>query len=342
MLSESQYSLLRKLLFKLDPETAHRLTLLALQQFSYLGPLNPARQTIPDQPVNAMGLTFPNPVGLAAGLDKDATCMDGLGALGFGFLETGTLTPRPQSGNPKPRLFRLVKSQALINRMGFNNQGIDNAISRIKRTQYTGILGINIGKNRSTPIESAIDDYLTGLQKAYLSADYITVNISSPNTPGLRELQGADHLSALLAALSGQRYELEQQNRKKVPILVKIAPDCNPQQLRQIADITVENGMDGIIATNTTASRTGVENQINADQQGGLSGAPLFEKSLQTLEHLRSMLGSEMTLIGCGGITSPQRAKQMIAAGANLIQLYSGLIYQGPALIAAIAEELKS
>ena len=341
MLSESQYSVLQKLLFKLDPETAHHLTLFALQQFSHLGSLNPVRQTIPDQPVTAMGLTFPNRVGLAAGLDKDATCMDGLGALGFGFLEVGTLTPKPQSGNPKPRLFRLVKSQALINRMGFNNRGIDDAISRIKRTQYTGILGINIGKNRDTPIESAIDDYRTGLQTAYLSADYITVNISSPNTPGLRELQGADHLSSLLAALSEQRLELEQLHQKKVPILVKIAPDCNSQQLRQIADITLENGMDGIIATNTTASRNGVEGDTYADQQGGLSGAPLFEKSLQTIEHLRSILGRDMTLIGCGGITSPQRARQMISAGANLLQIYSGLIYQGPALIVAIAAELE-
>lgn len=340
MLSEASYHLLKKLLFKLDPETAHHLTLAALQQFSHLGSLNPLRQTIPDQPVSALGLTFPNPIGLAAGLDKDATCIDGLSALGFGFLEVGTLTPRPQSGNPKPRLFRLVTSQALINCMGFNNHGIDDAITRIKRSKFSGILGINIGKNRDTPVESAIDDYRIGLQKAYLSADYITVNISSPNTPGLRDLQGANHLSTLLASLSQQRSDLEQQHQKRVPILVKIAPDCDITQLRQIADITIHNGMDGIIATNTTSSRAGVEQEANAYQQGGLSGAPLFDKSLETVESLHSILNNEITLIGCGGITTPERATQMLSAGSKLVQVYSGLIYQGPALITKIANHL--
>ncbi|HFD11009.1 MAG TPA: quinone-dependent dihydroorotate dehydrogenase [Crenotrichaceae bacterium] len=327
------YPLARALLFRLPPETAHHLTLITLQQLSRLGHFNPARQTLPANPVTVMGLTFPNQIGLAAGLDKNADCIDGLSALGFGFIEIGTVTPLPQPGNPQPRLFRIPQAQALINRMGFNNKGIDNAIQQIKNSRYQGILGINIGKNRATPVESALDDYNIGLQKAYCFADYITVNISSPNTPGLRELQAGEQLNKLLSGLSQTRHELEQKHQKTVPIAIKIAPDCTLEQLNQIADLSLCHAMDAIIATNTTSSRTGVEGYPHADQQGGLSGAPLFEKSLQAVSHLKSLVNTDMVIIGCGGITTRQRANEMLSAGASLLQVFSGLIYQGPGLL---------
>ena len=337
MQADIVYPLIRQLLFQLAPETSHQLTLTALQQLSRFGRFNPIRQTLPGNPVKVMGLNFPNPIGLAAGLDKNAECIDGLSALGFGFIEIGTVTPLPQAGNPKPRLFRIPDAQALINRMGFNNNGIDNAIQNIEQSSYQGILGINIGKNRDTPVENARDDYRIGLQKAYPHADYITVNISSPNTPGLRKLQGAEQFSALLSALAQQRSRLEQQHQKSVPIAVKIGPDCSKEQLNQIAELVILNGMNAIIATNTTLSRTAIEGLADAHQEGGLSGAPLFEKSLQTVENLSQLLKEEVAIIGCGGITNKQSAKKMFSAGASLIQIYTGLIYEGPQLLRDIS-----
>ncbi len=336
MQSNNIYQLIRNLLFCFPPETSHHLTLSSLQQLSRLGRFNPLQQSLNHNPVNVMGLDFPNRIGLAAGLDKNGDCIDGLGALDFGFIEIGTVTPLPQPGNPQPRLFRIPQAQALINRMGFNNKGIDYAIQQIAQSSYPGILGINIGKNRDTPLESALDDYTIGLQKAYLHADYITVNISSPNTPGLRELQGAKQLAVLLSGLSQQRKQLEQTHQKNVPIVIKIAPDCTIEQLNQIADLSVQHGMNAIIATNTTSSRAGIEGLADADQQGGLSGAPLFEKSLDTVQQLSAILHDEIAIIACGGITSHQRADQMLTAGASLIQVYSGLIYQGPKLLCSL------
>ncbi|MEE9423942.1 MAG: quinone-dependent dihydroorotate dehydrogenase [Methylococcales bacterium] len=331
------YAIIRRLLFTLPPETAHHLTLTSLQQFSRLGTLNPLRQTLPANPVKIMGLQFPNPIGLAAGLDKNADCIEGLAALGFGFVEIGTLTPIAQPGNPQPRLFRIPQAEALINRMGFNNKGIDYAIRNIEKSAYQGILGINIGKNRETPVDSALDDYNIGLRKAYPHADYITVNISSPNTPGLRQLQEAEQLTTLLSGLKHTRSQLEQTHQKTVPIAIKIAPDCTTEQLKQIADLSVNYDMNALIATNTTAARPSVEGLPDADQQGGLSGAPLFEKSLETIRNLNMILEGEIAIIGCGGITTRKRATAMLTAGASLIQVYSGLIYQGPELLKRIS-----
>ena len=335
-LSEA-YAIIRRLLFTLPPEIAHHVTLVSLQQFSHLGTLNPLRQTLPANPVKIMGLQFPNPIGLAAGLDKNADCIDGLAALGFGFVEIGTLTPLAQPGNPQPRLFRIPQAHALINRMGFNNKGIDYAIRNIEKSAYQGILGINIGKNRETPIENALDDYNIGLHKAYPHADYITVNISSPNTPGLRQLQEAEQLKTLLSGLKHTRSQLAQTYQKTVPIAIKIAPDCTIEQIKQIADLSVNYDMNAIIATNTTATRTGIEGLPNADQQGGLSGAPLFEKSLETVRQLNALLKGEIAIIGCGGITTRERTTAMLTSGASLVQVYSGLIYQGPELLKHIS-----
>ncbi len=335
--STMAYAIIRRLLFTLPPETAHHLTLTSLQQFSRLGTLNPLRQTLPANPVKIMGLQFPNPIGLAAGLDKNADCIEGLAALGFGFVEIGTLTPIAQPGNPQPRLFRIPQAEALINRMGFNNKGIDYAIRNIEKSAYQGILGINIGKNRETPVDSALDDYNIGLRKAYPHADYITVNISSPNTPGLRQLQEAEQLTTLLSGLKHTRSQLEQTHQKTVPIAIKIAPDCTTEQLKQIADLSVNYDMNALIATNTTAARPSVEGLPDADQQGGLSGAPLFEKSLETIRNLNMILEGEIAIIGCGGITTRKRATAMLTAGASLIQVYSGLIYQGPELLKRIS-----
>ncbi len=337
MSSKSAFAIARRLLFSLPPETSHHLTLASLQQFSHLGALNPFRQTLPANPVSLMGLTFPNPIGLAAGLDKNADCIDGLGALGFGFVEIGTLTPLPQPGNPQPRLFRIPQAEALINRMGFNNKGIDYALRQIEKSAYKGILGINIGKNRDTPVAAALNDYNIGLRKAYAHADYITVNISSPNTPGLRQLQEAEQLKTLLLGLTQTRTQLQQTHQKTVPIAIKIAPDCTLEQIKQIADLSVEYGMNAIIATNTTATRTGVEGLPDSDQQGGLSGAPLFEKSLETVRQLNALLKGEIAIIGCGGITTRERAATMLSSGASVIQVYSGLIYQGPKLLKRIS-----
>jgi dihydroorotate dehydrogenase len=280
-----------------------------------------------------MGLDFPNRIGLAAGLDKNGTAIDGLSHLGFGFLEVGTVTPRPQPGNPKPRLFRLPEQEAIINRMGFNNAGVDALLQNVARARYRGILGINIGKNFDTPIERAIDDYLICLDKAYPAASYITVNISSPNTKNLRQLQGASELDALLGVLKARQTKLADRHSKYVPLALKIAPDLDANQLLNIADALRRHRIDAVIATNTTLGREGVETSPLATEAGGLSGSPLFEKSTELIRSLAQALAGELPIIAAGGITSGQRAHAKLEAGAKLVQLYSGLIYRGPTLV---------
>ena len=333
------YPLLRPLLFSLDAEHAHDLTLGTLAKHPGLVP----QQHIAPRPVRCMGLDFPNPVGLAAGLDKNGAAIDGLARLGFGFIEIGTITPRPQPGNPKPRMFRLPAAQGIINRMGFNNLGLDALIDNVKRSRWVregGILGINIGKNADTPIERATDDYLIGLRGAHPYARYITVNISSPNTKNLRQLQGADELNQLLGALDAERQKLDAAAGRTVPIALKIAPDLDAEQIDAIADATVRHHIDALIATNTTLSRSGVENLPHGGETGGLSGAPVREKSTAVLRALAQKLDGKVALIGVGGITEGRHAKDKIDAGAQLVQLYSGLIYRGPALVADAARAL--
>ncbi len=330
------YSLIRPFLFALDAERAHELTLglLAVGGSLRLGQPSPTT----GNPVEVMGLSFPNRVGLAAGLDKNGTAVDGLGRLGFGFLEVGTVTPRPQPGNPKPRLFRLPEYQAIINRMGFNNAGVDALLERLAHMRYRGILGINIGKNFDTPIKQAVDDYLICLDKAYPRASYITVNISSPNTKNLRQLQGASELDALLGALKGRQTALADRHGKYVPLALKIAPDLDPEQIINIADALKRHRIDAVIATNTTLGREGVESSPLAAEAGGLSGGPLFDKSTAVIRSLAQALAGELPIIAAGGITSGARARAKIDAGAALVQIYSGLIYRGPQLVAECIE----
>ncbi|MEW5891839.1 MAG: quinone-dependent dihydroorotate dehydrogenase [Pseudomonadota bacterium] len=334
------YPLLRPLLFGFDAETAHNLTLGALKIARASGLLGLITQPVPAGPRRVMGLDFPNPVGLAAGLDKNGECIDAWAALGFGFIEIGTVTPRPQPGNAKPRLFRLPRAQAIINRMGFNNAGIDVLLDNVRRANYRGILGINIGKNFDTPMENAVDDYLIGLRKAYPAASYVTVNISSPNTKNLRDLQQGDELHHLLAALKAEQAHLADQHGKYTPIAVKIAPDLEPEQIREMAALFRRHQIDAIIATNTTLSRQGVEGLPHADEAGGLSGLPVRERSTAVLAALQRELAGEIPLIGVGGILSGDDALAKVTAGASLVQLYSGLIYRGPALIAECARAL--
>jgi dihydroorotate dehydrogenase len=319
------------LLFALDAERAHELTLDLLAIGDSLGfRREPATNGIA---IEAMGLRFPNRVGLAAGLDKNGTAVDGLGGLGFGFLEVGTVTPRAQSGNPRPRLFRLPEHQAIINRMGFNNNGVDALLDRLASVRYRGILGINIGKNFDTPIERAVEDYLICLEKAYPRASYIAVNISSPNTKNLRQLQGASELDALLGALKSRQAELADRHGKYVPLALKIAPDLDEGQLANIADALRRHRIDAVIATNTTLGREGVEASPLAAEAGGLSGSPLFEKSTAVIRSLAHALAGELPIIAAGGITNGRRAHAKIDAGATLVQIYSGLIYRGPQLV---------
>ena len=325
------YSLVRQALFALPAEAAHDLTLKTL---ALTGLLAGVGQTLPRLPVRVMGLDFPNPVGLAAGLDKNAEAVDGLAALGFGFLEVGTVTPRPQLGNPKPRLFRLAEAEAIINRMGFNNQGVDTLLANIRRSRYKGVLGINIGKNFDTSVEKAEDDYLLCLERVYPQASYVTVNLSSPNTPGLRSLQFGDTLKRLLAALAQKREQLAQQHGRRVPLVIKIAPDMSDEETMQVAGAIREAGMDGVIATNTTLSRQGVEHLPQGNEKGGLSGAPLRELATAKVRVLAETLGDSLPIIAVGGITEAAHAAEKIAAGASLVQLYSGFVYKGPALIA--------
>jgi dihydroorotate dehydrogenase len=334
------YPLLRPLLFSLDPETAHEVTLKLLNTAYASGLSKLIYPSIEDKPVTVMGLEFKNPVGLAAGLDKNGDYLDSLAALGFGFVEIGTVTPRPQPGNPKPRLFRLPEHQAIINRMGFNNHGIEHLLAQVKQSRYTGILGINIGKNFDTPIENAVDDYLIGLRKAYSSASYITINISSPNTKNLRQLQQGDEIKSLISALKEEQLKLRQEHGKYVPLVLKIAPDLTTDEIGHIARLLLEFAIDGIIATNTTIARDTIAGHPLAHETGGLSGAPVKGKSTAVVRELATELNGRCPIIAAGGILSAADAQEKIAAGADLVQIYSGLIYKGPQLIEDIVKSL--
>lgn len=326
------YKITRNLMFKLSPETSHDLSIDLLGLSGRLGLSKLCRKPA-GLPRNVMGIDFPNPVGLAAGLDKNGDAILGLAGLGFGFIEIGTITPRPQPGNPKPRIFRLPAAQGIINRMGFNNLGVEHLLQRVQNANFGGVLGINIGKNFDTPVERAVDDYLYCLDKVYPHASYITVNISSPNTPGLRSLQFGDSLKELLSALQSRQEDLTAEHGVRKPIAVKIAPDMTDEEIEQVAGIIVECGMDGVIATNTTLSREGVEGMLHADEAGGLSGAPVREQSTHVIRVLAESLQGRLPIIGVGGITEGAHAAEKIEAGASLVQLYSGFIYRGPALI---------
>ncbi len=304
-----------------------------MKSLEQIGLLNHFITKAASTPRKLLGLTFENPVGLAAGLDKNGDYIDVLGSLGFGFIEIGTVTPKPQSGNPKPRMFRLEKDQAIINRMGFNNKGVDHLVGQVKKKKYQGVLGINIGKNATTAIENAIQDYLYCLDKVYAHASYITINISSPNTPGLRSLQGTEHLTSMLGELKKRQDQLANQHNKYVPLIIKISPDLNSQEIIDMAGAFLENKIDGIIATNTTLDRINL-NSIYANESGGLSGQPLFDKSTQVLSQLKKLVNGQIPIIASGGIMSADQAKTKIEAGADLVQLYTGFIYQGPSLIA--------
>jgi dihydroorotate dehydrogenase len=319
----SLYRLARPFLFSLEPETSHRLAL-RLAQLVW--------SKTYDRPVRVMGLEFPNPVGLAAGLDKDAAHIDGLARMGFGFLEVGTVTPRPQPGNPAPRLFRLAGQQALINRFGFNNVGVEAFLANVARARWRGVLGVNIGRNADTPPERAADDYALGLEAVYTAASYVAINVSSPNTKGLRALQERDALEALLARLSGKRERLARVCGKRVPLVLKVAPDLDAGEVAAIAESVRRHGIDGVIATNTSLSREGVEGLPHAGEAGGLSGAPILGKSTAVLREMRRLLPG-VALIGAGGILSAEDAAEKFSAGADLVQLYTGLIYRGPRLV---------
>ncbi len=336
------FQLIRPALFALDPETAHHATLDALKTAHCLGTLRLLVKRPMDDPRTVMGLTFPNPVGLAAGLDKNGAYIDALAALGFGFIEIGTVTPRPQPGNPKPRLFRLPQAQGIINRMGFNNDGVDALIANVERAKFRGILGINIGKNADTPIEKAADDYLIGLRKVYTHASYVAINISSPNTKNLRQLQGGDELDALLAQLKAEQEKLAQQHGRYVPLAVKIAPDLDTEQIKQIAALLIKHRIDGVIATNTTLSREGVEHLAHGNETGGLSGAPVREKSTMVIRQLAAELHGALPIIGVGGILKGEHALEKMQAGASLVQMYSGMIYRGWELVGECAGALRA
>jgi dihydroorotate dehydrogenase len=343
-MSDFLYSLARPLLFSLDPETAHHLTLPALRRAAALGLTAPLGAPAAD-PRDCMGLRFANPVGLAAGLDKDGSFIDGLAALGFGFIEVGTVTPRPQPGNARPRIFRLPQAQAVINRMGFNNGGVDAFVANVQRSRFyqnkEGVLGLNIGKNADTPIEKAVDDYLHCLEKVYPYASYVTVNISSPNTKNLRQLQGASELDGLLAALKQAQRRLADTHKRYVPLTLKIAPDVDAEQTKEIASALLRHEIDGVIATNTTITRGAVQGMQHAEETGGLSGAPVFALSNAVIRGLKAELGDALPIIGVGGILSGADAQAKIEAGATLVQLYTGLIYRGPALVKECAASLR-
>jgi dihydroorotate dehydrogenase len=335
------YSILRPLLFRFDAETAHHFTLHGLQAAHRLCLSGLMRPAIESKPRQVMGLTFPNPVGLAAGLDKNGEYIDALAALGFGFIEIGTITPRPQPGNPQPRLFRLREAEAIINRMGFNNHGVDKLVENVCRARFRGILGINIGKNFDTPIERAADDYLICLRKVYPHASYVTVNISSPNTKNLRDLQSREKLDELLAAIMGRRDALAARSARVKPLAVKIAPDLDDEQIEAIAELAVKHRIDALIATNTTIGRAGVEGHRHAAEAGGLSGRPVFEISTAVLRKLSGLLKGRVPLIGVGGILTGADARAKIDAGASLVQVYTGFIYRGPDVIADARRALK-
>ncbi|MEK8029598.1 quinone-dependent dihydroorotate dehydrogenase [Ideonella sp. DXS29W] len=340
------YALARPFLFGLDPEAAHDLTLGTIARLQNTPAQCLWSQTRVNDPVTVAGLKFPNRVGLAAGLDKNGRCIDGLGAMGFGFIEVGTVTPKAQPGNPKPRMFRLPQAQALINRLGFNNEGLEAFLANVRRARSFrangGILGLNIGKNAVTPIENAVDDYLAGLTGVFPHADYITVNISSPNTKNLRALQSDEALDALLGALTERKALLEQQQARRVPMFLKIAPDLDDDQIGVIAATLQRHGVDGVIATNTTIARDAVKGLPHAEEAGGLSGAPVREASHRVVKALRAALGRGFPIIGVGGVMSADDARAKVAAGADLVQVYTGFIYGGPPLVPQIARALSA
>ncbi|KTD10710.1 Dihydroorotate dehydrogenase [Legionella gratiana] len=331
------YSILRPLLFSMDAEKVHALSLSALH---YLPKF--CFKQAGHHPVRALGLQFPNIVGLAAGLDKNGEHLDALAKLGFAFIELGTVTPKPQVGNPKPRLFRLPEAQAIINRMGFNNQGVDALVAHVKKARYKGILGINIGKNKDTSLDCAADDYIYCFNKVYEHASYVTINISSPNTPDLRQLQQKEYFAHLLSKIRTEQIKLADQFQRHVPLVVKISPDENAETLKQMTEVILNFGIEGIIATNTTCSRKGVEHLLLAKESGGLSGKPLWNLSTQCLQLLKQYVGDDVTLIGVGGIDSCASARSKLNAGASLIQVYSGLIYKGPRLVHELANGLST
>ena len=326
------YSLIKKILFCLDPETAHRVALSGLS-FAHRFGLTQFFSPIVSSPRTVMGLHFPNPVGLAAGLDKNGDYIDALAALGFGFIEVGTVTPKPQLGNPRPRLFRLEKQEALINRLGFNNKGVDYLIERLKQKKYQGILGINIGKNRDTLLENAVDDYLYSFRRVVPFASYVTINISSPNTENLRDLQQSQLLKNLLRALKTEQLK----QKKYVPLVIKISPDLSENELIEMSEIFLNEKIDGVIATNTTTSR----NDIRVNEVGGLSGRPLRDRSTRIVKQLHQLLQDKIPIIACGGIFSKEDAKEKIEAGASLLQIYTGLIYRGPGIVAQLGMSSK-
>jgi len=334
------YPLLRKALFQLDAETSHDLTLDLLAAAERLKLLSLFAKQRYKAPVELMGLRFPNPVGLAAGLDKNGDFYNALGEFGFGFIEVGTVTPKAQPGNPKPRMFRLPEDEGIINRMGFNSKGVDHLVERIKRRRYSGVLGINLGKNKITPEEQALDDYVMGMEKVYDLADYICINISSPNTPGLRNLQFGDSLNTLISGIETKRQELADRYQKRVPLVVKVAPDNENEDIKFIVETLINHQIDGIVATNTTISRENLRNIECSDEQGGLSGAPLTDRSTEVIHQIKQCVGDDLPIIGVGGIMSGSDAKEKLEAGASLVQLYSGFIYRGPGLISEIADAL--
>ncbi len=340
------YALTRPFLFGLNAEQAHDLTLGAIAALQNTPAQRLWQQRRVADPVTVAGLKFPNRIGLAAGLDKNGRCIDGLGAMGFGFIEVGTVTPLAQPGNARPRIFRLPAAQALINRLGFNNEGLAAFLSNVKRAHSFraagGVLGLNIGKNAATPIERAVDDYLIGLAGVYPHADYVTVNISSPNTKNLRELQNDEALDALLAALQARRLDLAAEHRRRVPVFVKIAPDLDEAQVTLIAASLQRNRIDGVIATNTTISRDAVAGLPHAEETGGLSGKPVFEASNRVIRLLRAALGRDYPIVGVGGVMGGADARAKIEAGADLVQIYTGLIYKGPALVGEAARALST
>lgn len=338
------YGLIKQIVFRFEPETAHELSLKALRLL-YRMKLIPlmfgrANHTMSKPPVKVMGINFPNRVGLAAGLDKDGDYFQALSECGFGFVEIGTVTPRPQPGNDKPRLFRIESAQAIINRMGFNNKGVDYLVDNVKRSGFKGVLGINIGKNKDTPDEEALNDYLACLEKVYEHADYVTINISSPNTPGLRSLQFGDSLDQLLAGLKLKQKDLTRQHDKYVPLVVKIAPDIDDDGLKALSKAFIKHAIDGVIVSNTTLSREGVEGLPHGNETGGLSGVPLKEKADHALQVMAVHLNGDIPIIAVGGISSADNAERKIQLGASLVQIYTGFIYQGPALVRACVERL--
>ena len=331
------YKFIRPFLFNLDVETAHHLTLQALHYVPAFCFAKPAGHK-----VNALGLEFLHPIGLAAGLDKNGEYLEALAKLGFSFIEVGTVTPRPQIGNPRPRLYRLPKAEAIINRMGFNNQGVDALVANVRKAHYQGILGINIGKNKETPLSQAANDYVYCLRKVYMHASYVTINISSPNTPDLRQLQQGDYFRALINELREEQLQLSDMHQRYVPLVVKISPDETDETLKKMAEVILSLGIDGIIATNTTCSRENIEHLPYGDELGGLSGRPLAGRSTHCLRVLKQVVGDDVTLMGVGGIDNPIVAREKLEAGASLLQVYTGLIYQGPRLVKTLLDGIST